>query len=89
MSNVQKSTVMPEERKGSRRIENSTELQILSAKKTVRFSMLIKGLIIFTMYGMNNMKMYIKYFLLSFYSQHVTVLLSIMFSGSIEGEVTL
>jgi hypothetical protein len=51
--------------------------------------MLIKGLIVFTMYGMNNMKMYIKYFLLSFYSQHVTVLLSVMFSGSIEGEITL
>jgi hypothetical protein len=58
-ANVQKITVRPEKRKGSRRIENSTELQILSPTKNSTFFMLIKGLIIFKMYGMNKMKIFI------------------------------
>jgi hypothetical protein len=44
---------------------------------------------IFTMYGINNMKMYLQECFLSFSAQYVPVLLSIMLIEPTEGKITV
>ena len=78
-----------EEKKKFRRIENSIDLQNLSVPTNSAIVDADKvGNYIYNVRNEQNEKLY-KELLLSFYPQYFTVLLSIMFIGSIESEITL
>ena len=53
------------------------------------FLVLPECVIEFELLTISNMKKYLKYFLPSFYSQYVPLLLSVMLNGSIKSKITL